>query len=156
MLQSCFVRVFRWKNLECRICGRKSHVSFFYPSSRNFIGPLRLYSSKSIKFSRSGPKTKQGTMGGGSSLNLLSTVKLFWLAKNKNVIHIYKIHTSLVFIATMTSLQLLLLFFALLQSFQEEIEQQSRKHRVCNNWRVSGFSSRPSYFFASSPNASSK
>ena len=52
-------------------------------------------------------------MGGGSSLNLLSTVKLFWLAKNKNVIHIYKIHTSLVFIATMTSLQLLLLFFAL-------------------------------------------
>ena len=59
------------------------------------------------------PKRKGG---GVSSLNLQSTSKILWLAKKEFLIYnLLKLH-SLVCIATMTSLQLLPLIFALPQA----------------------------------------
>ena len=56
---------------------------------------------------------RRGGRGGGSSLNLRSTAKNLWSAKKEIVIYNLLQSLFLLCIATMTSLQLLPLFFAL-------------------------------------------
>ena len=108
-------------------CAHVCHVAFFYPSSRNFIGPLRLNLSKSIKFSRSGAKTKRG---GGVFVKFTVHFKNFMVGEKKFVIHIYKIHTSLVRISTITSLQLFEAFFHCF-SHCTKPEQEEKNWKLC-------------------------
>ena len=71
-------------------------VAFFFPSLRNFIGPLRLNLSKSIKFSPSGPKTKAAAAGRGGGLREIygPLQKNSWLAQKNCYSQYFKITLS--------------------------------------------------------------